>query len=238
MSTRIENRQASALVLAVAACGASLSAHATEKVAASKQENIGVVTGLTVGAAAAGPFGAILGAAAGAWLGDRYHQQAVTNTHLAVDLRHSRQSEGKLSSNIVDLQSHNEELAQLLEQRRELEAQFMFRTGEATLAADGLEQLKKLGTVVATMPDMKVQVSGYADARGPAELNNLLSQQRAETVAAVLESAGIERSRLVLESRGESAATSPEGDADGYALDRKVVVRVEQNRDEAVAQRN
>ncbi|MGH8300164.1 MAG: DUF456 family protein, partial [Steroidobacteraceae bacterium] len=41
---------------------------------ASKQENIGVFTGLAVGAAAAGPIGAMVGMVAGAWLGDRYHR--------------------------------------------------------------------------------------------------------------------------------------------------------------------
>src|SRR5215472_6944609 len=39
---------------------------------ASKQENIGVVSGLAIGAAAGGPIGAIIGAAAGGWVGERY----------------------------------------------------------------------------------------------------------------------------------------------------------------------
>ena len=44
---------------------------------ASRAEKTGVATGVLVGAAAAGPFGAMLGAATGAWFGDRYHRKAV-----------------------------------------------------------------------------------------------------------------------------------------------------------------
>lgn len=43
---------------------------------ASRAEKAGVATGTLVGAAAAGPFGAMLGAATGAWFGDRYHRKA------------------------------------------------------------------------------------------------------------------------------------------------------------------
>ena len=49
----------------------------TKPKSASKQENIGIVTGLAVGAAAGGPIGAVIGAAAGAWMGDHYHKQVV-----------------------------------------------------------------------------------------------------------------------------------------------------------------
>jgi outer membrane protein OmpA-like peptidoglycan-associated protein len=44
---------------------------------ASRPEKTGVATGVLVGAAAAGPFGAMLGAATGAWIGDCYHRKAV-----------------------------------------------------------------------------------------------------------------------------------------------------------------
>ena len=55
----------------------------------SRQENIGVVTGIAVGALAAGPVGAVLGAAAGGWLGDRYHRGQETRAALSGDLAQS-----------------------------------------------------------------------------------------------------------------------------------------------------
>src|SRR5437868_5091770 len=73
----------------------------------SKQENIGVVTGLAVGAAAGGPIGAIIGA--GAWIGDRYHKQLEAKKALANDLSQSEAQKVKLTQDVTEL---NTSLAQ------------------------------------------------------------------------------------------------------------------------------
>src|SRR5256885_16960658 len=70
---------------------------------ASKQENIGVVSGVAIGAVAGGPVGAIFGAAAGAWLGDRYHKQAVARSELAAGLSKSEGDRTRLSQNVTEL---------------------------------------------------------------------------------------------------------------------------------------
>src|ERR1700739_5070241 len=79
-------------VLGVALAGAAAAWPATgragERGEGSKQSDIGAVTGLAVGAAAAGPLGAVLGAAAGALLGDQYHRQAQGKEGLACGHRH------------------------------------------------------------------------------------------------------------------------------------------------------
>ncbi len=54
---------------------------------ASRAESTGVAGGLLVGAAAAGPFGAIFGAATGGWLGDRFHQER-SSARTARELRY------------------------------------------------------------------------------------------------------------------------------------------------------
>lgn len=229
------NRRIPAIALAVAAtCAVSLSAGAAEK-AASKQENIGVASGLAIGALAGGPIGAVIGAAAGALLGDRYHRQAATNVELEAGLTESNMDRARLRSSLVESQTETEKLAQMLEKRSELEAQVIFRTGDSALPTGALEQLSKLGALANTMPDMRVVVSGYADPRGTEDENSTLSKERADAVAAVLASTGIEASRLSVEAHGESEATSLEGDTDGYAFDRRVVVRIEQKQKEAVA---
>src|SRR6185312_7812403 len=71
--------------MSLAAVPASAATAAGGQQAASKQENIGVFTGLAVGAAAGGPIGAMVGMVAGAWLGDRYHRQSVANHSLAAE---------------------------------------------------------------------------------------------------------------------------------------------------------
>ena len=87
MNTQTTRLRVGALGLTLAtACMTALPAYSQDQVPqqqrASKQENIGVTTGFAVGAAAAGPVGAVIGAAAGAWLGDRYHKQATTSSTL------------------------------------------------------------------------------------------------------------------------------------------------------------
>src|ERR1700761_6247729 len=85
---------------------------------ASKQENIGVVTGLAIGAAAGGPVGAIFGAAAGAWIGDRYHKQVVAKQEMAANLDKSEADRTKLAQNVTELNgslAHEQEKSEQLD---------------------------------------------------------------------------------------------------------------------------
>jgi outer membrane protein OmpA-like peptidoglycan-associated protein len=239
MNVRTSNRRAAAIALAVAACATGLPAQAAEqssKQPSSKQESIGVASGLTVGALAGGPFGAVIGAATGAWLGGKYHKQKQENQALTADLAHDRAERARLSGILAQSQSHEEQLAKMLERRTELETQVIFRTKEATLPPGAFEQLEKMSELASTMPDMRIRVSGYADPRGTNEENDALSRERADAVAAVLAGQGIDASRLVVEAHGESEATAAKGDMDGYALERRVTIRLEQPAKDSVAQ--
>jgi outer membrane protein OmpA-like peptidoglycan-associated protein len=87
--------------------------------------------------------------------------------------------------------------------------------------------LQKMGGLVKTLPDAKIRISGYADPRGSADFNKALSERRAETVAMALMEAGVARDRLIIESHGEEGSLTKEGDLDGYAFERRVIVRIE-----------
>jgi outer membrane protein OmpA-like peptidoglycan-associated protein len=242
--TQMRNRS---IALAVAAaCVTALPVHAEETVTvrqpASKQENIGVVTGLAVGAAAGGPVGAIVGAAAGAWLGDRYHKQAVARKELAAGLDKSESDRTRLAKNVTELngslaqeQERGEQLGLALSHTDEVQTDVSFRTNDDSIQTQAMSPLMKLGALAAALPDAKVRVSGYADPRGSMAVNEALSKRRADAVAAVLASAGVSPDRLIVEAHGKSEATSAEGDIDGYAFDRRVTVRIERASPEAVA---
>src|ERR1700744_5086247 len=198
------------------------------KTKASKQENIGVVTGLAVGAAAAGPVGAIVGAAAGAWIGDRYHKKEVAAKALKGDLSESEaqrallsQSVTELNTSLADERAKSDQLTGVLKKANELGAGFGCRTNEDPTIAESLSPLKKLGALAASMPDVKVRVAGYADPRGSEKVNDELSRHRAEAVAAVLAQAGVPADHLIVEGHGKGESTSMDGDVDGYAFDRK-----------------
>jgi len=209
---------------------------------ASKQESIGVVTGLAVGAAAGGPIGAIVGAAAGGWLGDHYHKQEVAKQQLAQSLDKSEAERGQLEHSVAalndtlhDAQSERGKFEAALERGGELATAVSFRTDDATLSEESTQQLKKLAGFASGVPGIKVRVSGYADPRGSQDYNLALSKRRAEAVAAVFGDAGIPSDRLIVEARGAQDAKCAAGDMDGYALERRVSVRLEATHSGAVA---
>jgi outer membrane protein OmpA-like peptidoglycan-associated protein len=226
--------------MSLAALPASATQNAVEP--ASKQENIGVLTGLAVGAAAAGPIGAMVGMVAGALLGNHYHKQSVANHALAVQNhaltaslgrseQERRELAGKLdltTQSLAATEAQRAELDRTVQLSDDIETNVAFKTADASINNLQLPALRKIGALAASLPlGAKVRIDGYADPRGPATLNDDLSLRRAETVALTLEQAGCPQDRLVIEAHGSSQSTSPRGDLDAYAFDRRVTVRLE-----------
>jgi outer membrane protein OmpA-like peptidoglycan-associated protein len=201
---------------------------------ASKQSDLGVVTGLTVGALAAGPVGAVVGAGAGAVIGDGFHRQAKARAALAQDLKKSEAERARLIHSVVELdgslsqaQARSAQLDATLQHTDRLSLDVSFRTADDSVTAQAMSPLLKLGALVASMPEARVQVAGYADPRGSVSYNDQLSLRRAESVAAVLACAGVPREHILIEAHGKSEAASADGDLDVYALERRVTVRLE-----------
>ena len=202
--------------------------------AGSKQSDLGAVTGLAVGAVAAGPVGAVVGAAAGALLGDRYHRQAQSAAALSADLARSESqrqellhSVAQLDGSLSEARAHGAELATELSHTDQLGLDVSFRTDDDSVTAQALSPLLKLGALAASVPQAQLCVAGYADPRGSEAYNNELSLRRAANVVAVLTSAGVPRERIIVEAHGKSAAGNADGDLDAYALERRVTVRLQ-----------
>lgn len=207
----------------------SVPAQAAEKQhKSSKPETIGVFSGLAIGAAAGGPIGALVGAAGGAILGDKWYRKDVKNAALTADLEKNLAKRAELESLLAQTEAHGRVLGESLAKTRDLEAAIGFRTNDASLSDDDVARLQKIGSLVGSLGQMKVRVSGYADPRGSEEFNASLSQRRADSVAGVLVSAGVPADRIVIEAKGELDSTSAEGDLEGYAFERRVTVRIEQ----------
>lgn len=235
MTTR--NSKYCGLGLAVAACLAGAAARAGTAAAPdsnARAEDIGIVTGLAVGAAAGGPIGALVGAAAGGLMGDRYHREKQTARQLSSDLDRSEAERTRLAANVTEL---NGSLAESRTRGTRLEhtlaavdavgMDVSFRTDDASIKVEDMGPLLKLGALAAAVPDAKLRVAGFADPRGAAAYNDALSQRRAEAVAAALVCAGMARERLIVEAHGAAESMSAAGDLDAYALDRRVTVRLE-----------
>ena len=231
-----------AMSLAALPASAAQTAAAGAQQHASKQENIGVFTGVAVGAAAGGPIGAMVGMVAGAWLGDHYHKQSVANHALAAQNQalttslsrseaERRGLAGKLdlaTSSLAATQEQRAELDRTVQLSDDIETDVSFRTADASINNLQLPALRKIGALAASLPPgAKVRIDGYADPRGPATLNDDLSLRRAEAVALTLEQAGCPQDRLMIGAHGASQSASPKGDLDAYAFDRRVTVRLE-----------
>ena len=139
----------------------------TQKTKASKQETVGVVTGLAIGAAAGGPVGAIFGAAAGGWIGDRYHKKEVAAKALKSDLSESEaqralltQSVTELNASLADARAKSDQLDVALKSAGELGTDVSFRTNEDSISTQAMSPLMKLGALGEAMPDVGPRVAG------------------------------------------------------------------------------
>lgn len=101
-----------------------------------------------------------------------------------------------------------------------------FATGSAAVPADARPQIETVAQVLAAYPDARVQVTGHADARGPAPANQDLGLDRAKAVAAVLAARGVEPGRIEVGSGGEAAPAAPNATAPGRAENRRTELTV------------
>ena len=203
--------------------------------AMSKQEKIGVGSGAIVGVAAAGPVGLIVGAAVGAYLGDKANRKNEEIESLSAELAASRSDVVSLERDLRRMDRNLDALSAELQQRdsspevaRLLQAgiamDLLFRTDESVLVDTTGSRLHELGTTVAAMPDIRVQLDGFADERGDELYNQKLSEQRVNFIRDQLVAAGVDASRITATAHGESPAQ--DDTVDSYALERRVSLRL------------
>jgi outer membrane protein OmpA-like peptidoglycan-associated protein len=182
----------------------------------SKRGAAGMASGAAIGAAAGGPIGAFVGASVGFVMGDRSHKK---NEVLA-----TRKAEAALLAGEVEMLERS--LTSIEGKAGEVGTTVQFRTGETQVRDNDRARLAKLGALLSGLEEVKVRVSGFADARGGDEINQVLSQERAEQVALELEKAGVPRERMIVEALGERFASS-EALPDDQAFERCVEIRLE-----------
>ena len=94
-----------------------------------------------------------------------------------------------------------------------------------------MADLAQFAAQARTVEGYVIQVQGFASAVGPDALNQRLSTERAEAVAAVLSQNGIPPTHmLVPAAMGISEQVSPNTTAAGQAQNRRVVVTLLQNK--------
>jgi outer membrane protein OmpA-like peptidoglycan-associated protein len=101
-----------------------------------------------------------------------------------------------------------------------------FRTGEWGLLPPALPELDGLAAFLKENPKVKVEIGGHTDDVGNDDDNQLLSQNRAESVANYLISKGIAPERLTYKGYGESQPIAPNTSAAGRLQNRRVECKV------------
>jgi OOP family OmpA-OmpF porin len=111
--------------------------------------------------------------------------------------------------------------------RLELLAPVLFALDSDQIEPVGVAMLHEVAHTLRTRPEIvRLEVQGYADARGSAEHNQALSQRRAERVRNWLIEHGVAPERLVVAPQGETAPVEP-GESEGaHEQNRRVIFRV------------
>ena len=102
-----------------------------------------------------------------------------------------------------------------------------FGFDSAVLLATAKRMLADSAAVLKRHPDLRVDIAGYADSRGPESYNMKLSERRAEAVRNYLEQAGVAGERLSARGYGESHEGASDLSANGLAENRRVELRVQ-----------
>lgn len=97
-----------------------------------------------------------------------------------------------------------------------------FATGSSKLLAKSYKSLKDVAQILKDNPSYKVAIDGHTDNTGKDELNQKLSDKRANAVKDYLKNAGVDESRMTATGYGESKPIADNKTAAGRAKNRRV----------------
>lgn len=90
-----------------------------------------------------------------------------------------------------------------------------------------LPTLRSVATVLKEYENTLVTIAGHTDSSGSAEYNQLLSEQRATSVATIILQEGIVVERISAQGLGEDFPIADNGTADGRAENRRVEITLD-----------
>ena len=104
----------------------------------------------------------------------------------------------------------------------------LFKSNSAELLDSSKPNLDEVADALNAQPKANtVKVQGYTDSTGSVDVNEALSQQRAQAVADYLKSKGVSPDRITAKGFGNQDPVSTEKTAEGRALNRRVDLIVE-----------
>jgi len=172
---------------------------------------LGYLLGGVIGGDAARIIGAGIGGSAGAVIGKQFDDQI-------------RELDEVTEGTGVDVEEIGDQEAILVR----LPDGVTFATGSAEISPGFRSTLDSVADSMIRYPNSLIDVYGFTDTTGSDQLNQRLSERRAEAVANYLASQGVARSRIETRGYGESYDYLRVKTADGVAepLNRRVEIKI------------
>lgn len=138
----------------------------------------------------------------------------------------------KIAANKAAIAAANKRFGELGEYNIMGEVEVLFANGKVTIDPQYKPQLLQLAQKAKTINGYVIQVKGYASSVGSAALNQKLSTERADNVTDFLEQqGGIPLTNMLAPgAMGTSKQVAPDTSKEGQAENRRVVVRILQNK--------
>ena len=109
----------------------------------------------------------------------------------------------------------------------QMKGDILFDTGSAALKPEAIDQIGKVGDILAKYSDDRVRIEGHTDSVGSTSSNEALSLRRADAVKAVLTGRGVQEKQITALGMGESRPVADNGSADGRAKNRRVELHID-----------
>ena len=151
---------------------------------------------------------------------------------LTAEQKQQQADEAKIAANKAAIAAVNKRFGELADYNIWDEVTVLFGNDKVTVDPQYNAQLLALCQKAKTVPGYVIQVKGYASSVGSAALNQELSQERAANVTDFLEQqGGIPLTNILAPgAMGTSKQVASDKTAEGQAENRRVVVRVLQNK--------
>lgn len=218
------------------------------------QTGQGATAGGAAGAAIGAGIGALIGGGRGTWIGALVGGALGAGTGAVVGNSMQRQKadlEAQLQQlrdqtdqNTSDIAANSQAIAankqaiddikvQMVKDSNNLDAiklvmgdAVLFPTGKYNLSADAQAVLSRVAYNLDQFPDTDITVVGFTDNTGTEQLNQTLSEERAQSVASYLESHGVSASRVKTVGEGWNDPIASNETAAGRAQNRRVEIYI------------
>ncbi len=101
----------------------------------------------------------------------------------------------------------------------------LFEFDKALIQRNSFGELESLVNIMYAKPNIKIELSGHTDSYGSDGYNKLLSNNRTNAIKDFLLSSGIDPSRIITKSFGESSPKESNSTAQGRKVNRRVEIR-------------